>query len=571
MPLDKCLMRLVKDKLPAPSHAQGYRMKTLVPNFDLGSPDMQSALVKCDETSPDVLVHVAKLSEVPGFEGFMCFARVYCGTLKVGSVLYDDKGDQVTVANLYLFRGYGVVPVSKVQAGVICAIGSEVADKVVKCATFSTRKQFAPLRPVTLLTASVMRTAIRPKQLSDLSALLSALKVLNRVDIQLDVIVMESGDYVLCTAGEVHTERVLTDLDMMTHIEVMVSPPSVYFRETILQKGSLTKPKSVTVTTPNGSLSLTGHAFLLPEKVRALLEEHGSSLKETPQLKQNIVDTLTATKSRVWQQLAPYIWVIGSPQGKFTNVLFCTSRDSSVVQYDEEEDRGDESSEASSLASLIRRRANIQDALCTGFNLAMANGPMCEEPMTGVGIVLTDITWSTPSGASPGGDVQVTDSVGTLSGQAMSLMKSLCRTATTQHLSRIVEPMYRVDVLGSGEVQGKICGIIAQRRGEVLEEVPYEGSNRFVIRGLLPATESVGLMDDLRIKTSGKATCILTYSGWRVVEPFDLEEEDDEDPVDPNAPTVTKALVEKVKARKGLASEISIPKAEKQKFSSRGT
>eukprot|EP00759_Apiculatamorpha_spiralis_P003709 PhF_6_TR11720/c0_g1_i2/m.19115/K14536/RIA1; ribosome assembly protein 1 len=595
IPLDVCLMRLVYEKLPSPVAAQKYRVFPWIPNFsdwgDENDEPLKRSLQTCDPEGPTT-VYVAKLIEVPGSTTnydptvdptgasqlhFFCFTRVLSGVLRKGDTLYihNHKGESVPVVakQIALFRGYGILDVESVSAGALCAIGANVADQVIKCATLCQRPVFPDLRRISLLTASVLRTAVRPKQLSDLPTLIRGLQVLNRVDIQVDVIVQETGDYVMCTAGEVHAERCLTDLKSITHCDLEVSPPVVPFRETIMQRGSMNKPRTVTFSTPSKNVTVTAYALRLPETIRLFLDRRTGPTTSTvsAEVKKSILEVVNTECHRSWQQMfATRQWWIGSTQSKFTNVLFGSN------------------SFPSSLASSTNtaQQQLLVDAIVAGFGLGMDGGPLCEEPLTGVAIVITEVVLSSASTESsegaPAPQPAVSTTDGTFGGQVISIVRTACRQAVSQHVVRLVEPMYDCDIFGSGDCQGRIYAIISQCRGDVLGEFPYEGSNRFVIRAMLPVAESIGIAEQLHIKTSGKATCLLRFcSVWNVVEPTvasavdqDGEQvlDDNDNPIDPNAPSVTKTLVERIKRMKGLASDIVIPKAaEKQKFSSRCT
>jgi len=577
LPLDKCLMKLVKEKLPSPCVAQRYRIPNLLGRNGIAL----EGILNCDpsDTVPTVC-YVAKLIEVAQHPNFFCFTRVLSGVVSMGQTLYIHNATTkepvaVVVKELALFRGYGVVDVASVRAGSMCAIGAEVADHVVKCATLCSLPIFSEIRPVALLTASVLRTAVRPKNLGDLATLVAGLKILNRVDIQVDVVIQERGDYVLCTAGEVHAERCMTDLTAITKCELELSPPAVPFRETILQMSSYAKPKIVTASVPGKQISVSMYALRLPQTVRELLQERGTggTPKENPDLVVEIKRLLHGV-GRHWVNLASKIWCIGSVNSKYTNILFSTASDFSFTSADPtaaaqedapSQDHSSNTSQSDDSVSYTKRRwmQHLHEALCSGFNVGMDAGPLCEEPLTGIAIVISDVVLTASEDDAT--------AFGTLGGQTISMMRMACRAAVSQHTLRIVEPLYECDVMGSGDCQGKICAIISQRRGEVLIEEPYEGSNRFLIRAILPVIESIGLSQVLRMKTSGKATCHLRWSAWRVVDEFD-QEEDAEDPADPNAPTVTKDLVQRIKKTKGLVSEVALPKAaEKQKFSSRCT
>jgi ribosome assembly protein 1 len=55
--------------------------------------------------------------------------------------------------------------------------------------------------------------------------------------------------------------------------------------------------------------------------------------------------------------------------------------------------------------------------------------------------------------------------------------------------------MYSCDIQATGEVLGKVYGVVAKRRGRIYSEEMKEGTAFFTIRALLPVVESFGFAD----------------------------------------------------------------------------
>lgn len=58
----------------------------------------------------------------------------------------------------------------------------------------------------------ILRVAVEPAHTIDMDALVNGLKLLNQADPCVQVLVQETGEHVLVTAGEVHLQRCLDDL-----------------------------------------------------------------------------------------------------------------------------------------------------------------------------------------------------------------------------------------------------------------------------------------------------------------------------------------------------------------------
>lgn len=58
----------------------------------------------------------------------------------------------------------------------------------------------------------ILRVAVEPKHASDMQSLVRGLRLLNQADSCVQVLVQETGEHVIVTAGEVHLQRCLDDL-----------------------------------------------------------------------------------------------------------------------------------------------------------------------------------------------------------------------------------------------------------------------------------------------------------------------------------------------------------------------
>jgi small GTP-binding protein len=182
--------------------------------------------------------------------------------------------------------------------------------------------------------------------------------------------------------------------------------------------------------------------------------------------------------------------------------------------------------------------ATLRSALPQGFQLATSAGPLCGEPVWGVCFVVEDIAVkgapsaaaaaaaaaaATADAAAPLAGV-ATAVVPLSTGQLISVVRDASRVAFEAGAPRLVEAFYRCELQcsggrgGGGEALGKCYGVLSKRRGRVLAEDLFEGTETFVITALLPVVESFGFADDLRKKTSGAATSPqLLFDHWEVL------------------------------------------------------
>ncbi|RHY29758.1 hypothetical protein DYB32_004869 [Aphanomyces invadans] len=211
-------------------------------------------------------------------------------------------------------------------------------------------------------------------------------------------------------------------------------------------------------------------------------------------------------------------------------------------------------------------RSKFESSLITGFQLATASGPLCDEPVWGVAFVVEDVV------LTPTEDASAPAIYGPLSGQVISTMKSGCRNAFIQQPVRLVEAMYLCTVQCHAEQLGKLYSVFAKRRAKVLSEELSDGSALFRIEAHLPVVESFGFATELLKSTSGNASNPqLIFDHWTIMEddPFfqpqtDEEREDFGERIDEH--NAVRRLIELVRKRKGLAREEKIVvHAEKQR------
>lgn len=206
--------------------------------------------------SPLLPLEIQEEADVPQSSTiFLAFSRIFSGTLSKGQELYvlqpryDPRGAileewsegplpphtaRFTVEGLYLLMGRSVVPMDSVPAGNIVGIAG-LKDIIVKSATVSSTLACPPFCAMSAVAAPIVRVAIEPVHFTDLSALLSGMKLLNQADPSVEVYVQESGEHVLAAAGEVHLQKCLDDLEKQyACVKLNVSEPIIPFRETVV-------------------------------------------------------------------------------------------------------------------------------------------------------------------------------------------------------------------------------------------------------------------------------------------------------------------------------------------------
>ncbi|KAK4050042.1 Cytoplasmic GTPase/eEF2-like protein (ribosomal biogenesis) [Microbotryomycetes sp. JL221] len=214
----------------------------------------------------------------------------------------------------------------------------------------------------------------------------------------------------------------------------------------------------------------------------------------------------------------------------------------------------------------------LDENIDTGFQLAMNRGPLCGEPVVGMAFFLESIQID----AREMDPAQVRQRWTSARGQIISSTQDAFKSGLLDWSPRLLLAMYSCDIQASGEVLGKVYGVVARRKGRIVSEEMKEGTAFFTIRALLPVVESFGFADDIRTRTSGAASPQLVFHGYEILDqdPFwvpTTEEELEDLGEKADRENVAKRYMDNVRKRKGMAVERKVVEfAEKQKTLKRG-
>uniref|UniRef100_F7FY98 Elongation factor-like GTPase 1 n=1 Tax=Callithrix jacchus TaxID=9483 RepID=F7FY98_CALJA len=392
-------------------------------------------------------------------ESFIAFARVFSGVARRGKKIFvlgpkyspleflrrvplgfsappDDLPPVPHMAycaleNLYLLMGRELEYLEEVPPGNVLGIGG-LQDFVLKSATLCSLPSCPPFIPLNFEATPIVRVAVEPKHPSEMPQLVKGMKLLNQADPCVQILIQETGEHVLVTAGEVHLQRCLDDLkERFAKIHISVSEPIIPFRETITKPPKVdmvneeigkqqkvavihqTKEDQskipegiqvdsdglITITTPNKFAMLSVRAMPLPEEVTQILEENSDLIRSMEQLTSSLSEgentqmIYQKTQEKIlefrgkleqhltgrrWRNIVDQIWSFG-PRKCGPNILVNKSEDFQNSVWTGPADKA--SKEAS-------RYRDLGNSIVSGFQLATLSGPMCEEPLMGVCFVL---------------------------------------------------------------------------------------------------------------------------------------------------------------------------------------
>ncbi|KAM3740501.1 hypothetical protein ACB098_08G103400 [Castanea mollissima] len=281
-----------------------------------------------------------------------------------------------------------------------------------------------------------------------------------------------------------------------------------------------------------------------------------------------------------WLKLLKKIWALG-PRQIGPNILFTpdfkrkgvdsfvlirgSSHVSQRLGFVDDSIDGDKAAETSSEVTQASsmEAEHLESSVVTGFQLATAAGPLCDEPMWGLAFVVE--AYISPfmgqANESETSHQQQAEQYGIFTGQVITAVKDACRAIVLQKKSRLVEAMYFCELNTPPEYLGPMYAVLGRRRARVSKEIMQEGSPLFTVHAYVPVSESIGFADELRRWTSGAASVLLVLSHWEELpqDPFfvpkteeEIEEFGDGSSVPPNT---ARKLIDSVRRRKGLPVE----------------
>ncbi|AMD19399.1 HBR498Wp [Eremothecium sinecaudum] len=519
-------------------------------------------------------------------ETIIGFARLYSGTLRVGQeiavlgpkynpVKPNEHVQKTTIRALYLFMGKELVSLDVCPSGNIVGIGG-LAGKVLKNGTLlASDTRGVNLATVNVNHTPIVRVALEPVRPTEMDKLVNGLRLLNQADPCVETYVEETGEHILCTAGELHLERCLKDLrERFAGIEISSSSPVIPYKETILKTSNMNPPSNPTLgrgvtEVTLGSWSLKFRCVPLPSDVTQFLIDHHVTIQalvgEKTMKDDPAVDTTKFIErlqqgfgadpdSAELKDMVKNICAFG-PKRTGPNILFAKH---GLLQ---------------TLTSISAEGGSFEfeDSIRNGFQLAVNSGPLANEPVQGVAVILEDITHLSAddlqSSDIPNHQTEVFD----FSGRLIITTRDAIHHSFLDWSPRLMWAMYSSEIQSSAEVLGKVYAVVQQRSGRIISEELKEGTPFFQIIARIPVIEAFGFSEDIRKKSSGAAQPQLVFSGFECIDmdPFwvpttidELEELGDT----ADRENIARRHMNNIRRRKGLfIEEKVVAKAEKQR------
>ncbi|CAD6229872.1 unnamed protein product [Miscanthus lutarioriparius] len=472
---------------------------------------MERLLGNCDPEGP-LMLYVSKMIPASDKGRFFAFGRVFSGKVATGmkvrimgpNYVPGQKKDLYvkSVQRTVIWMGKKQESVEDVPCGnTVAMVGLD--QFITKNATLTNEKEVdaCPIRAMKFSVSPVVRVAVQCKVASDLPKLVEGLKRLAKSDPMVLCTIEESGEHIISGAGELHLEICLKDLqeDFMGGAEIIVSPPVVSFRETVLEKSC----RTVMSKSPNKHNRLYMEARPLEEGLAEAIDEGRIGPRDDPKVRSQIL-----SQEFGWDKdLAKKIWCFG-PETTGPNMVVDMCKG---VQYLNE----------------------IKDSVVAGFQWASKEGALAEENMRGICFEVCDV-------------VLHADAIHRGGGQVIPTARRVIYASQITAKPRLLEPVYLVEIQAPENALGGIYGVLNQKRGHVFEEMQRPGTPLYNIKAYLPVIESFGFSSQLRAATSGQAFPQCVFDHWDMMGSDPLE-----------AGSQAAQLVLDIRKRKGLKEQMT--------------
>lgn len=265
-----------------------------------GDGDMGFATLSLNGQQGDETLYGNEQAQKEDPEHLIGFARLYSGKLSVGDEIYvlppkftpanaraAPVPQKVTITGLYLLMGRSLEPLKAVPSGVVFGVAG-LAGHVLKSGTLCSRLDGGVnFAGVNLGSRPIVRVALEPVNPGDLDKMIAGLRMLEQSDPCAEYEVLESGEHVVLTAGELHLERCLKDLrERFAKCEIQQGEPIVPYRESIVSAVEMNPPKdkdlprgTVVGVTTSKQVTVRLRVRPLPEAVTEFLSKNSETVR----------------------------------------------------------------------------------------------------------------------------------------------------------------------------------------------------------------------------------------------------------------------------------------------------
>jgi len=490
LPLDEPMLRMIVDHLPDPISASKYRIPHIW-GGDLNS-ELGQSLVKSDPNGP-LYGMITKIFLDPkrNFQATL-IGRVFSGTFDQTDSIYLINSDSSNrVKRLGVMEITDLLDIPRIPAGnlfalfgFVCPAGETfmLTNDVPK--DKEERKKLHPFEKIQYACEAVVSRSIKPKDPHEIDKLDDVvgkwLKANPEAEYRRDE---ESGEFVLSGIDPLQIEILTKRINKQVPIDI--GEPIIIYREKITKRSKEFHTKSA--NTHNRML-----LYIEP------LDETTEKLIDSGK-----INDLQNDKERAQILREDAGW-----DAKEARRIVDVYQGSLLVNG----------------TSGLQRFDRVKSYLSAAFRDWLGNCIIAKEPANGVKAVFTDL-------------VIHEDPRHTQYGQIAGMFFSALSLSMLEADPHLFEPVQKIDIKTPQGTEGGVTAIISKRRGRITNVIPEGEYVR--IQGQIPAAEVIGIADDIRGSTQGRAFFGYEFKGFEKV-PASLEED----------------LIMEIRKRKGMPLEM---------------
>ncbi|MFW9824540.1 MAG: GTP-binding protein, partial [Candidatus Thorarchaeota archaeon] len=474
LPLDEPMLRMIVDHLPNPIEAAEYRIPHIWEG-DLTS-ELGQSLKKSDPNGP-LFGMITKIFLDPkrNYQATL-IGRVFSGTFdQTDSIYLINSGSTSRVKRLGVMEITDILDIPKIPAGnlfalygFVCPAGETFMLTNAVPKEKEEKQNLHPFEKIQYACEAVVSRSIKPRDPHEIDKLDDVvgkwLKANPEAEYRRDE---ESGEFILSGIDPLQIEILTKRIN--NQVEIIIGEPITVYREKITKKSREFHTKSA-----NTHNRILLYVEPLDETTEKLIES-------------GKINDLQSEKDRAQILREEAGW-----DAKEARRIVDVYQGSLLVNG----------------TTGLQRFDRVRSYLSASFRDWLGNCIMAKEPATGIKAVFLDM-------------VIHEDPRHTQYGQIAGMATSALSLAMLEADPHLFEPIQRIDIKTPQGTEGGVTAIVSKRRGRITNVIPEGEYVR--IQGQIPIKETMGIADDIRGATQGRAFFGYEFLGFEKV-PATLEE-----------------------------------------------
>ncbi|HEV8289895.1 MAG TPA: elongation factor EF-2 [Candidatus Norongarragalinales archaeon] len=453
-PLAEVMFEMVITHLPSPVEAQPYRIPVIW-HGDI-TEGVGKDMIDCNPNGKAAFMVTA--IQIDPHAGDVAVGRLYSGTIKKGTDLYlASRFKREKLQQVAIYMGPERVILDEVLPGNIVAL---VGLKDVFAGETVSTDEIDSFEKIKHWSEPVITKSIEAKNPKELVKLVEVLQRLAKEDPTLKVsISQQTGEHLISGMGELHLEIIEYKIAKERGVEIVTSPPIVVYHETIQGSSPIVEGKS-----PNKHNKFKLRVEPLnPSVMTAMKDGEIDDTMKGRDLEDRLIKAgLVRDEARGLMAIEGENLFIDGTKG---------------VQYLQE----------------------IKELLITGFEEAMAAGPLAKESVVGVKVILEDAAIHVdPAHRGPA--------------QVIPAVKRPIYAAMMMSKPTLIEPRQKLVVQAPSEYMSGVINAIQGRRGQV-QNMDQDG-DLLTVTANVPVPEMFGFASEIRGASQGRASWYTEFAGY---------------------------------------------------------